>query len=162
MLWRLIWTVSLRRFRRGVTTEVFVQNWQKLSLIITKYFLLSRALADCWRLGKQCRSWSDCSRRLLLEQSDLALHCLLRYLCLRAMHLELNWYHIYPAIRQSLPHLELLQVTKSVLRNFAIIQTVPNSPNNPKQSQRSRSVLYDGSRFLGLFWKKIKLVLLEK
>ena len=29
----------------------------------------------------------------------------------------------------------------------------------PKQSQRSRSILYDGSRFLGLFWKEKNTVL---
>ena len=43
MLWPLIWNVSLR--------QVFVQNWQKLSLITTKYSLLSRAL---WQQNSTC------------------------------------------------------------------------------------------------------------
>ena len=43
MLWPLIWTVSLRRFRWGVTTFILMQKL-RLSLIITKYSLLSRAL----------------------------------------------------------------------------------------------------------------------
>ena len=32
----------------------------------------------------------------------------------------------------------------------------------PKQSQRSRSVLQDGSRSLGLFWKEKKLRLITE
>ena len=43
MMWPLIWTVSMRRLRRRVTTYVFMQNQQKFSLIIIKYSL-SRAL----------------------------------------------------------------------------------------------------------------------
>ena len=43
----LIWTVSSIRFRWGVTTYIFMQNYRKLSLIITKYTLLSRALYSC-------------------------------------------------------------------------------------------------------------------
>ena len=44
MLCPLIGTVSSRRFRWGVTTYVFMHTLQKLSLLITKYSLLSRAL----------------------------------------------------------------------------------------------------------------------
>ena len=45
ILWPLIWTISLRRFRWGVTTYGFMPNKQKTMLIITKYSLLSIALS---------------------------------------------------------------------------------------------------------------------
>ena len=54
MLWSLIGTVSSRWFRWGVITYVFMQNWQKLSLIITKYSLLSRALKDIVQVPCHC------------------------------------------------------------------------------------------------------------
>ena len=40
MLWPFIWIVWSMQFRWEVTTYVFLQSWQKLSLIITKYSLL--------------------------------------------------------------------------------------------------------------------------
>ena len=51
-----------------------------------------------------------------------------------------------------------LQVTESVLRNFAIIRVLPFL-NNPKDLDPSYKVDLD---FLGLFWKGKKLCLTAK
>ena len=47
MKWPLIWTVSTRRFRWGTTTYVFMQNQQKLSLIITTPSYLELCHVPC-------------------------------------------------------------------------------------------------------------------
>ena len=59
-------------------------------------------------------------------------------------------YRTYLAIRQGFPLSRM-----STNNQISLMQFCCNTSFTlPKQSQRSRSVLKDGSRFLGLFWKK--------
>ena len=59
-------------------------------------------------------------------------------------------YRIYPAIRQG------FCPSRMTSNNYISPMKFCNNTNFtlPKQSQRSRSILQDGSRSLGLFWKE--------
>ena len=67
-------------------------------------------------------------------------------------------YRIYSAIRWSFPLSKL--TTNNIISPLKFCYST--SFTLPKQSQRSRSVLLNGSRFLGLFWKEKNTVLKPK
>ena len=96
-----------------------------------------------------CSSWQDCfcnftilSNKFFDPRLEMELDAFL------LMHLQMSTYRIYSAFTQVFPSRK--QITKSVLCKFCY----ETSFALPKQSQRSRSILKDGSRFLGLFWKE--------